>query len=74
MAPLKPRSRRRASARSTTLEKPIALQRLLATVKRALRNNLAAPSRELSLAHARALAGVAETRKRLAQLAQAAAR
>jgi DNA-binding NtrC family response regulator len=55
------------------LEKPIALQRLLATVKRALRNNLAAPSRELSLATLGRSPALAEMRKRLAQLAQAAA-
>ena len=53
------------------LEKPIALQRLLATVKRALRNNLAAPSRELSLATLGRSPALAEMRKRLAQLAQA---
>jgi len=55
------------------LEKPIALQRLLATVKRALRNNLAAPSRELSLATLGRSPALAEMRKRLAQLAQAGA-
>ena len=53
------------------LEKPIALQRLLATVKRALRNNEAASPRELSLATLGRSPALAETRKRLAQLAQA---
>ena len=55
------------------LEKPIALQRLLTTVKRALRNQEAAPPRELSLATLGRSPALAETRKRLAQLAQAAA-
>jgi len=55
------------------LEKPIALQRLLATVKRALRSNLAAPPRELSLATLGRSPALAEMRKRLAQLAQAGA-
>lgn len=55
------------------LEKPIALQRLLATVKRALRSNLAAPSRELSLATLGRAPALAQMRKRLAQLAQAGA-
>ena len=55
------------------LEKPIALQRLLATVKRALRNNEAAAPRELSLATLGRSPALAETRKRLAQLAQVAA-
>ena len=53
------------------LEKPIALQRLLATVKRALRNPEAAAPRELSLATLGRSPALAETRKRLAQLAQA---
>ena len=55
------------------LEKPIALQRLLTTVKRALRNQEAAQPRELSLATLGRSPALAETRKRLAQLAQAAA-
>ena len=55
------------------LEKPIALQRLLTTVKRALRNQEAPPPRELSLATLGRSPALAETRKRLAQLAQAAA-
>jgi DNA-binding NtrC family response regulator len=55
------------------LEKPIALQRLLTTVKRALRNQEAATPRELSLATLGRSPALAETRKRLAQLAQAAA-
>jgi DNA-binding NtrC family response regulator len=55
------------------LEKPIALQRLLATVKRALRNHELAAPRQLSmsaLGRSSALAGV---QKRLAQLAQSSA-
>ncbi|MCC6211626.1 MAG: sigma-54-dependent Fis family transcriptional regulator [Burkholderiales bacterium] len=55
------------------LEKPIALQRLLATVKRALRNTENAPSGELSLAALGRSPALVETRKRLAQLAQSAA-
>ena len=55
------------------LEKPIALQRLLATVKRALRNHETASPRELSLATLGRSAALAETRKRLAQLALAGA-
>jgi len=55
------------------LEKPIALQRLLATVKRALRNHEAAAPRELSLATLGRSPALAETRKRLAQLGRAAA-
>jgi DNA-binding NtrC family response regulator len=55
------------------LEKPIALQRLLTTVKRALRNNEAAPPRELSLATLGRSPALAEARKRLAQLAQVSA-
>ena len=55
------------------LEKPIALQRLLATVKRALRNQEAAAPRELSLATLGRSSTLAETRKRLAQLAQVGA-
>jgi len=55
------------------LEKPIAMQRLLATVKRALRSNPAAPSRELSLSTLGRSPALAEMRKRLAQLAQTGA-
>jgi two-component system, NtrC family, nitrogen regulation response regulator NtrX len=55
------------------LEKPIALQRLLATVKRALRNSDASPARDLSLATLGRSPALAESRKRLAQLAQSAA-
>jgi len=55
------------------LEKPIALQRLLATVKRALRNHGAVAPRELSLATLGRSPALAETRKRLAQLAQSGA-
>ena len=55
------------------LEKPIALQRLLSTVKRALRyQDLAAPP-QLSLASLGRSASLVELRKRLAQLAQASA-
>jgi DNA-binding NtrC family response regulator len=55
------------------LEKPIALQRLLSTVKRALRvYDLAAP-RRLSLAALGRSSTLVELRKRLQQLAQAAA-
>jgi DNA-binding NtrC family response regulator len=55
------------------LEKPIALQRLLATVKRALRfQDLAAP-RQLSAAALGRSTALVELRKRLAQLAHAAA-
>ena len=53
------------------LEKPIALQRLLATVKRALRNqDLGSPS-ALSLAMLGRSPALGEFKKRLAQLAQA---
>jgi DNA-binding NtrC family response regulator len=52
------------------LEKPIALQRLLGTVKRALRNQEAAAPRELSLATLGRSPVLAEARKRLAQFAQ----
>jgi len=55
------------------LEKPIALQRLLATVKRALRNHEAVAPRELSLATLGRSPALAEMRKRLAQLAQTGA-
>lgn len=55
------------------LEKPIALQRLLSTVKRALRDHdLAAPV-QLSLAALGRSAALVDLRKRLAQLAQTAA-
>jgi two-component system, NtrC family, nitrogen regulation response regulator NtrX len=53
------------------LEKPIALQRLLATVKRALRNPDAAPSPQLTLAAVGRSGSLAEVKKRLAQLAHA---
>jgi len=55
------------------LEKPIALQRLLATVKRALRNPEAAAPREISLATLGRSATLAEVKKRLGQVAQTAA-
>jgi len=56
------------------LEKPIALQRLLATVKRALRNaDVALAPRELSLAGLGRSPALVEARKRLAQLARTAA-
>jgi len=55
------------------LEKPIALQRLLATVKRALRHQDHAALRQLSLASIGRAPALADLRKRLAQLAQAAA-
>ena len=55
------------------LEKPIALQRLLATVKRALRNPEVAAPRDLSLAALGRSPALAEARKRLAQLANASA-
>jgi two-component system nitrogen regulation response regulator NtrX len=51
------------------LEKPIALQRLLATVKRALRNPEAAPSPQLTLATLGRSSALADAKKRLAQLA-----
>ena len=51
------------------LEKPIALQRLLATVKRALRNPETAVAPELSIAALGRSAALADARKRLAQLA-----
>src|SRR5512145_260410 len=51
------------------LEKPIALQRLLATVKRALRNHELAAPRQLSMAVLGRSGALAELRKRLAQLA-----
>jgi DNA-binding NtrC family response regulator len=55
------------------LEKPIALQRLLATVKRALRHPEAAPSPQLALNGLGRSAALAEAKKRLSQLAQVAA-
>src|SRR5262245_34793507 len=55
------------------LEKPIALQRLLATVKRALRNPEVAAPRDLSLGALGRSPALAEARKRLAQLAHASA-
>ncbi|MBV8031050.1 MAG: sigma-54-dependent Fis family transcriptional regulator [Betaproteobacteria bacterium] len=55
------------------LEKPIALQRLLATVKRALRNPEAAAGPELRLAALGRSGALAEAKKRLAQLAQSSA-
>lgn len=55
------------------LEKPIALQRLLATVKRALRNHELAVPRQLSMAMLGRSASLSDLRKRLAQLAQTAA-
>ena len=55
------------------LEKPIALQRLLSTVKRALRNHETTAPRELSLSTLGRSPALAEMRKRLAQLAQAGA-
>src|SRR5207245_2396316 len=51
------------------LEKPIALQRLLATVKRALRNPEATPSPQLTLAALGRSGVLADAKKRLAQLA-----
>jgi len=55
------------------LEKPIALQRLLATVKRALRNHEMAAPAQLSLAALGRSSALADTKKRLAQLAQSSA-
>ncbi len=55
------------------LEKPIALQRLLGTVKRALRNQEAQAPRALSLTTLGRAPALAEARKRLAQLALSAA-
>jgi len=51
------------------LEKPIALQRLLATVKRALRNQELPAAPQLSLATIGRAPALADLRKRLAQLA-----
>jgi two-component system, NtrC family, nitrogen regulation response regulator NtrX len=55
------------------LEKPIALQRLLATVKRALRNPEASPAPQLTLAPLGRSGALADAKKRLGQLAQLAA-
>jgi DNA-binding NtrC family response regulator len=55
------------------LEKPIALQRLLATVKRALRNPEATPSPQLALATLGRSGALNDAKKRLGQLAQLAA-
>jgi len=55
------------------LEKPIALQRLLATVKRALRNPEAAAPPPLALAALGRSTALADTKKRMAQLAQSSA-
>jgi two-component system, NtrC family, nitrogen regulation response regulator NtrX len=55
------------------LEKPIALQRLLATVKRALRNPETAVAPELSIAALGRSSALADTKKRLAQLAASGA-
>jgi DNA-binding NtrC family response regulator len=55
------------------LEKPIALQRLLSTVKRALRSPEAAAAPRLALAALGRSPALADTKKRLAQLAQSAA-
>jgi DNA-binding NtrC family response regulator len=53
------------------LEKPIALQRLLSTVKRALRNQELPAAPQLSLATIGRSPALADLRKRLAQLAHA---
>src|SRR5580765_5615029 len=55
------------------LEKPIALQRLLATVKRALRSPEAAAAPPLALTALGRSTALAETKKRLAQLAHSSA-
>jgi len=55
------------------LEKPVALQRLLATVKRALRSPETAAAPQLALTALGRSAALAEAKKRLAQLAQSAA-
>jgi DNA-binding NtrC family response regulator len=55
------------------LEKPIALQRLLGTVKRALRGHDAAVPHPLTLAALGRSSALVEVRKRLAQLAHVAA-
>jgi DNA-binding NtrC family response regulator len=54
------------------LEKPIALQRLLATVKRALRSAEPASVRQFSIAALGRSPALAEAKKRLAQLSQSA--
>jgi DNA-binding NtrC family response regulator len=51
------------------LEKPIAMQRLLATVKRALRNPEAAAAPQLSIGALGRSSALADVKKRLAQLA-----
>src|SRR3954451_10925988 len=50
------------------LEKPVALQRLLATVKRALRNPEASPAPQLTLAALGRSGALADVKKRLGQL------
>src|SRR5688500_787283 len=55
------------------LEKPIALQRLLTTVKRALRSPEAAAAPRLALSALGRSQALADTKKRLAQLAQSSA-
>jgi DNA-binding NtrC family response regulator len=55
------------------LEKPIAMQRLLATVKRALRNPEAAVAPQLTLGALGRSGALADAKKRLAQLAQLSA-
>src|SRR5690242_2428131 len=55
------------------LEKPIALQRLLGTVKRALRSPDTAPAPQLALNALGRAEALVETKKRLAQLAQLSA-
>ena len=55
------------------LEKPVALQRLLATVKRALRSPETAAAPQLALAALGRSSALAEAKKRLAQLARSAA-
>jgi DNA-binding NtrC family response regulator len=55
------------------LEKPVALQRLLATVKRALRSPEATAAPQLALAALGRSPALADAKKRLAQLAQASA-
>src|SRR3982751_6734276 len=55
------------------LEKPVALQRLLTTVKRALRNPEAAAAPELTLATLGRSEALTEAKKRIAQLAHSGA-
>jgi two-component system nitrogen regulation response regulator NtrX len=55
------------------LEKPIAMQKLLATVKRALRAAEPPPAAGLTLANLGRSAAIADLRRRLAQLAQLSA-